>query len=130
MRLNFIILLGFLVVFGSNAYGQSYGVEPGFESPRVVAGEVNSEGVILKGTGFTVTHPSAGHFVIHFQPGVFPKGCPVVTATPAFKFANPPLAAVYQSDKLACTNSFRVLLSWAGTDVFTDRPFTFIAAGT
>lgn len=130
MKLNLMVLIGILVIVSSNADAQSFRIEPAVENPRVLAGEINSEGLIVKGKGFTVAHPRAGHFVIHFEPGIFPEGCPIVTATPAFWRPNPPLVAVYQSDKLKCDHTFEVLLSWAGSDVYTDRPFTFIAVGT
>lgn len=129
MNRSLALTIGFLVVLGATAYGQSFRATPDFQNPRSVAGEVSADGTIVKGTGFGVSRVSQGHYEIRFRPGIFPDSCPIVTASSVSSYPNPPLAAVYQR-KPACGFSYQVLLSWAGTDSFADYPFTFVAVGT
>ena len=42
---------------------------------------VNSDGTVTAGRGFTVTHPSAGVYVLHFKAGSFTK-LPAFSCTP------------------------------------------------
>lgn len=128
MNRSFALTLGFLVVLGATAYGQSFrGVT--YQNPRIVGGEVEAAGLVIKGAGFGVSHPSMGHYVIHFDQGIFINACPVVTVSSVSKHPNPPLAAVYQREP-TCRRGYEVVLSVANTNLFEDGAFTFIAVGT
>jgi hypothetical protein len=40
-----------------------------------VAGLVADNGTIINGKGFSVRHLNTGHYLIEFDPGIFPSGC-------------------------------------------------------
>jgi hypothetical protein len=60
-------------------------------APITVAGFIGEDGSIIHGHGFTVKHNSTGHYLIEFDPGVFP-GCAAMTVE---GFEHPVLSAVY-----------------------------------
>jgi hypothetical protein len=72
----------------------SYGVAQPDKASKVVGGIVNQNGGIVYGSGFAVSHPETGEYVITMNSGVF-KTCPVISVTPAGTNTSPPLANLY-----------------------------------
>lgn len=101
--------------------GQYYA--PGSEENlRIVRGRVNSPGSILAGSGFTVSHPSAGVFSIDFVPDF--AALPVVTVT--MDYTNDG-AFVGMTNGL--TVGFTGIRVTTGGGTLTDRTFNFTAIG-
>ena len=53
-----------------------------FKNPRTLAGQVNADGSVSRGTHFTVVHRGTGNYELTFDEGYFANGCPVLTVTP------------------------------------------------
>jgi hypothetical protein len=62
-----------------------------------VAGEVNSDGTILRGSGFTVQHLATGVYQLRFNGDQFVGGCPVMVATTAGSAYYTPFPEVTQA---------------------------------
>jgi len=58
------------------------------------AGIINTNGSVIAGTGFTVTHNATGMYTIVFPNNTF-KACPAVNVTPAGGNGGIPIANVY-----------------------------------
>ena len=56
-----------------------------FATPDAVAatyaGYVSANGTVAAGTGFTVTHQSAGNYLVKYPSAKFPAGYPAMTVT-------------------------------------------------
>ncbi|MDK4723700.1 hypothetical protein PH552_30565 [Rhizobium sp. CNPSo 3968] len=89
---------------------------------RIIAGTINSDGSVKYGSGFSVSRPSEGHFMISFRP--------------AFSQINGASATeIYDGD----TRDNAVIISLSTTDLYVkvgdshgdakNRDFTFIASG-
>jgi hypothetical protein len=97
---------------------------------RVVAGLVNFDGSISSGSGFTVSHPSTGSYVITFSAGTWKTNTvPAITVTPFF-FLN---VFAIGTDSAGNDGSATVSLeesSATNNPSLTDGTFSFIAAQT
>jgi hypothetical protein len=93
------------------------------ENLRIVRGRVNSLGSILAGSGFTVSHTSAGVFFIDFVPD-FPS-VPVVTVT--VDYTNDGAFVGMTNGLTANTTGIRIT---TGGGTLSDRTFNFTAIGS
>ena len=57
-------------------------VQPNHKKPAVKAGIVGSDGTIIAGSNFSVSHDGTGEYTLDVPAGYF-KNCPVVMVTPA-----------------------------------------------
>jgi hypothetical protein len=92
----------------------------------VLAGQVNGDGTIARGSHFTSQLMSIGIYQITFDRGYFSNGCPILTVT---NFANGNmllLDEVYQDN---CSGTYTVKLFTASGEHF-NQAFTFVAAAT
>lgn len=91
--------------------------------PRAIGGEVAADGSISRGTGFTVSHPSNGHYTISFTSafgtiiGASVVASALVSYTAVIDGANPPT-----------TSGLHILTGIGGTS-FNDQAFSFLAIG-
>jgi hypothetical protein len=100
---------------------------PGTVHDRVVAGYVNSDGTILRGSGFSVQHTATGVYQIRFDGGQFVGGCPIMVATTAGSLYYTPFPEVSQA---SCGDKFIVYMEYPGVNEFQDYSFMFIARDT
>jgi hypothetical protein len=104
----------------------SYGVaQPDTAKVKVIAGVVNGNGTSY-GSGFQVSHPSTGEYVITINSGVF-KACPVINVTPAGGNTSPPLANLYSYGCGASGVSMTVLIVGSTNGSLEDNAFHFTA---
>jgi len=104
----------------------SYGVVQPDKASKVVAGIINQSGGIVYGSGFKVSHPETGEYVITMTSGVF-KACPVVNITPAGTNTSPPLANLYSYGCGSSGVSLTVLMIGSTTGTLEDNSFQFTA---
>jgi hypothetical protein len=104
----------------------SYGVVQPDKSTKVVAGIVNQNGGIVYGSGFAVSHPETGEYVITMNSGVF-KHCPVISITPAGTNTSPPLANLYSYGCGSGGVSLTVLMIGSTNGSLEDNSFHFTA---
>lgn len=91
----------------------------------VVSGTVDSDGTVLRGTGFVSKRIGIGTYTVTFAKGIFPKGCPAaMTITDVTDVADPPVAQVYPT---SCSRKLEISFRAGG---FVDTPFMFVAADT
>lgn len=131
---NRLILLAACALFATTGmasasprYNPSYGVAQPDKSGgvKVVAGVVTGSGSGY-GSGFQVSHPETGEYVISIPSGTF-KQCPVVNVTPAGTNGAPPLANLYGYN---CTNSgvtLTILILGSTNGDAEDNAFHFTA---
>ena len=110
--------------------GGTHAIEaPSEAQPRGFArlgGLINGDGTISQGTGFTVTHPSDGEYVVSFPAGTLGTFCPPVVTAVVFAgvVRNPQISGRLCSG-LGAGNFTLKTLDTAG--VAHDTPFMFIA---
>ena len=92
------------------------------EADAMLYGTISSTGGIFTGTGFTVSHPSAGTYVIHFTQSF--SNNPSVVATPS---SNSP--AVACTEAVSGPSSVTLVFQGIPGAGATDVPFNFIAMG-
>lgn len=95
--------------------------------PGVVAGEVNSDGSIALGKGFTVQHLGPGQYEVTFDRRYFRSGCAVMTVTPVGSTYYNPFPEVNPGP---CNRVFTVYMQVADTNKTSDWAFMFIARET
>jgi hypothetical protein len=121
-----VTLLALAVVFGGPASAQTFYRVGSVQNPPIVAGEINSDGKVLLGTGFTVRHIAFGKYRI-----AFPKGssdCPVMSVTVVGTTSSPPTGEVHQPS--VCSRVFYVRFFFPGGEAPFDQTFQFVAVGT
>jgi hypothetical protein len=89
----------------------------GEENLRIIRGNVNANGSISLGSGFTVTHTSSGDYTINFTAPF--AGSPTVIATPVNR--------LHATISTTSTSSVRIFTSDGGSS--SDDFFQFIAVG-
>jgi hypothetical protein len=104
----------------------SYGVVQPDKASKVVAGIVNQNGGIVYGSGFSVSHPETGEYVITINSGVF-KTCPVVNVTPAGTNTSPPLANLYSYGCGSSGVSLTILMIGSTNGDLENNSFQFTA---
>jgi|ERR1700722_20002824 len=103
----------------------SYRVAPDFRIPRVIGGEVNSDGTVALGKGFTTSLVAPGEYEVAFQRRLF-TGCPVMTVTPVGSQDNVATGEIKQS---SCSNVFYIYFYLPGGTLLVDNTFQFVAVG-
>ncbi|HLY01978.1 MAG TPA: hypothetical protein VKR56_05710 [Candidatus Cybelea sp.] len=104
----------------------AYGVAQPDKTTKVLGGIVNQNGGIVYGSGFSVSHPSTGEYVITINNGVF-KTCPVVNITPAGTNTSPPLANLYSYGCGSGGVSLTVLMIGSTNGDLENNSFQFTA---
>jgi hypothetical protein len=83
--MNRFIFLGIaleIALLGPASAGTIYRyAPPAAINVKVAAGEIDADGFIARGVGFTVRHIDTGIYIITFKPGYFPSGCVAMTVT-------------------------------------------------
>jgi hypothetical protein len=121
-RLAIFLVLSFGFIGIASAASAFRYIAPSQVNPKVVAGEVNSDGSVIRGSGFTVAHPRSGTYRLTFDTNQFI--CPVIVVSSE---TGPSSASV---DKSSCRKPFHVLI-WDPIDNrFEDGRFRFIATDT
>jgi hypothetical protein len=122
-----IIAFAIVALAGSASAVAASRYNPQIAHDRVVAGEVNSDGTVLRGSGFTAQHMGAGVYQIRFDGGQFVGGCPVMVVTGVGSAYYTPFPEVTQN---SCGATFTVYMEYPGQNKFVDNPFMFIARDT
>jgi hypothetical protein len=99
-------------------------------TPRVIAGEVTSDGSIVHGEHFRVHHISYGSYEIQLDKAYFLNVCPIVTVTPAEALSEDGPETYYVSQSLDCTRIRLVFNIPLSPNAHEDTAFNFIAAAT
>jgi hypothetical protein len=99
-------------------------------SPKTAAGIVLADGSVYRGSGFTVAHPTEGHYVITFSPSFFPTGCAAMSVEP---FSREDLVRymIGEVTIVGCERHnpvFNVRL-WRDIRIPADKEFSFIVVG-
>jgi len=106
--------------------GQAF-VQPNHKKAAVKAGIVGSDGSIVAGSNFSVSHDGTGEYTLDVPAGYF-KNCPVVMVTPAGVNGHAPIPDDY--DYSACGNNGEVKIQiriYSRTDgSLQDNSFHFV----
>ncbi len=121
-----VLSLGLLGVLGVYSYGQGMRGLATSQGPAVLAGAINSDGSILRGSHFLVRHVSSGVYLIRFIDSYFAGTCPVLTVTSVGYGRVPPWLQVFERKRC---RTYLVFVYNDNTSL-VDRPFNFIAVGT
>jgi len=101
-------------------------VPPG-KNNKHKGGIVASDGSIVTGTGFSVSHDGTGKYTIDVPPGFFTSTCPVILVTPAGYTSEFPIVNDY--DYITCGGSGEVKMQvrfWGRKDgAAQDNAFHF-----
>lgn len=94
-------------------------------NPRSLAGQINSDGTVQRGTGFTANRLGPGEYEIRFERGYFSTGCAamIVEGTEAFNILS-------NSAQRRCPQrqpTFRVNTYDAKSGLLSDENFAFVA---
>jgi hypothetical protein len=103
-----------------------YRAAAGEENLRIIRGVINSDGGIIVGSGFTVSHLEPGHYTITFNTPF--AGLPSVTATVHRLIVGEAPVAVEEGTTTSFTKINITRYSATG-DPSMDRTFHFIAIG-
>ena len=115
---NFLFGLAIGIAVTAPASASSYfAVAPNGAAPAVVAGEVNSYGVPIGGSGFTSKRLSQGNYEIEFENGRI-RGCVAMVASPES------LYDTATTNQVNCSRKFYVIV---GDGAPKDSNFHFIA---
>ena len=102
-------------------------VQPNHKKPAVKAGIVGSDGTIIAGSNFSVSHDGTGEYTLDVPAGYF-KNCPVVMVTPAGVNGHAPIPDDY--DYSTCGNNGEVKIQiriYSRTDgSLQDNAFHFV----
>ena len=101
-----------------------YRATGGDESLRIIRGSVNDAGVVVRGTGYTASHPEQGKYIINFNAPF--TGIPSITATAHRDGATAP-SMVVMIDTMSNTSVTFVIRG--SNDFWADQAFSFIAIG-
>jgi hypothetical protein len=104
----------------------SYGVAQPDKAGKLVGGIVNASGSIVFGSGFLVSHPSTGEYIVTINSGVF-KQCPIVNITPAGGNTSPPLANLYSYGCGSGGVAMTILIVGSTNGDLEDNAFHFTA---
>jgi hypothetical protein len=105
-----------------------YRAAAGEESLRMIRGVINSDGGIIAGSGFTVSHPEIGHYTITFSTPF--SGLPSVTAMTHFLGLEATQATVaVEEGTTASYTKINITRYVSSGDGSVDRIFHFIAVG-
>jgi hypothetical protein len=76
-----ILSIALVAGFGAIGYAQNMrGFQMlSYKAPRMLGGQVNSDGTIAQGSHFTVVHVGTGQYEITLNERFFPMGCPILT---------------------------------------------------
>jgi hypothetical protein len=123
---RFLILAFFgVAAIGIASAGTVYrGVASATGHSGIVAGEVNFDGTIRRGDGFSVQRPHIGVYEITFSPRFFPSGCAALTVTDVGSAYYNPIPQVSPGP---CDRSFTVYMEYPGVNKTVDQAFAFIA---
>lgn len=101
--------------------------QPNHKKSAVKAGVVGSDGSIIAGSGFSVSHDGTGEYTLDVSAGYF-KNCPVVMVTPAGVDGHAPIPNDY--DYYTCGNNGEVKIQiriYSATDgSLQDNSFQFV----
>jgi hypothetical protein len=102
-------------------------VQPDHKKSAVKAGVVGSDGSIIAGSNFSVSHDATGEYTLDVPAGYF-KNCPAVTVTPAGVNGHAPIPDDY--DYYTCGNNGEVKIQiriYSRTDgSLQDNSFQFV----
>jgi hypothetical protein len=115
-----VTLLALAIALGSPASAQTF--YPTSSGQVVAAGEVNFDGTVLVGTGFTARRISTGKYRIVFHNGL---SCPLMSVTDVGRTSNPPTPEVFKTS--ACSPVYFVHFFLAGYASPLDQTFQFVA---
>jgi len=92
-------------------------------TPRIVAGEINSGGVPIRGSGFTSEQIGKGQYEIHFNNNSI-RGCAALTANVSADAGGYPVGVA--TSQIQCTRRFTVTI---GDNVagYRSEAFSFVA---
>jgi hypothetical protein len=90
-----LLLLGLFAVLGVTGYAQGVRGFGALNNPSVLAGAVNPDGSIDRGSHFLVRHLATGVYRIRFDDG-FAHQCPILTVTSVGIGNNPPEDEVFE----------------------------------
>ncbi|HEY3675222.1 MAG TPA: hypothetical protein VGK84_04465 [Candidatus Tumulicola sp.] len=124
---SIIISIALVALAGSASAVAASRYNPQIAHDRVVGGMVDSDGTVLRGSRFVVSHVSTGVYQIRFSGGQFTGGCPIMVATTAGNAYYTPFPEVSQD---SCGDTFLVYMEYPGQNKFVDYPFMFIARAT
>ncbi|MGA8662547.1 MAG: hypothetical protein WA304_10175 [Candidatus Cybelea sp.] len=120
-----VTLLALAIALGGPASAQTfYRVAPVPTLP-IVAGEINFDGRVLLGSGFTAQRISTGKYKIAFLKGQ--SDCPVFSITVVSNTPNPPTAEVHAPG--LCSRVHYVHFFLPGNLTPLDQTFEFVAVG-
>jgi hypothetical protein len=121
-----VVLLALAIALGGPASAQAfYRVAPAVQNLPMVAGEVNFDGSVLLGSGFTAQRISTGKYKIAFLKGQ--SNCPVFSITVVSNVSNPPTGEVHAPRLCSRVHYVRFFLPGNGTPL--DETFEFVAVG-
>jgi hypothetical protein len=124
---SIIIAFAIVALAGSASAAAASRYYPEITHDRVVAGEVNADGTVQRGSGFSAQLVATGVYRIKFNGGQFVGGCPVMIATTAGSAYDTPFPEVSQN---SCGDKFIVYMEDPASDAFQDYSFMFIARDT
>jgi|ERR1700729_4523057 hypothetical protein len=93
-------------------------------NPRIVAGQINANGNVERGLGFTARHIATGEYEIRFQNDSL-RGCAAMVISAVASGYSNVVGAAYQPN---CGRKFDVDIWLPGQDAKYDQEFQFIAA--
>lgn len=125
---TFALLVAFVAAFGTIGLAQNmrYFGAANVRNPRVLAGQVNGNGTVARGSHFTSQLVSTGVYQVTFDPGYFRNGCPMLTVS---NFSNGPAQVVNEVYQDKCSGTYTVHFYTAAGQHF-NQAFTFVAAST
>lgn len=119
-----------LATSGTASAATRFAPQNSFAQPDAKAGQVggivNSSGGIVYGSGFQISHPETGEYIVTIGANVFKK-CPIVNITPAGTNSSPPLANLYSYGCGAGGVSLTILMIGSTTGQPEDNAFHFTA---
>ncbi len=136
MRNNPILALTAFLLVASSAVASAFQPQQPFQpdghkKSAIKAGIVNTDGSIVSGTGYSVSHDGTGEYTIDIPAGQF-KTCPANMVTPGGVNGHAPIADVY--DYISCGNGhdvkFQVRIYSRTDGKLQDNAFGFVSVGT
>lgn len=124
------LTIAFVVSLGAAARGQHGLVTPDLQNPRIVAGQVDGLGNIIRGSHFTIEHLRTGEYRLRLDRVHFLNSCPIITITDGPGLGVPPVYRVSQRDQLRCSRTFQLYFYDAQSLSARDTDFNFVAVGS
>ncbi len=125
MNRSIILGIALAIALVGPASGSTFRyLDPAVASPRVVAGEIDANGNVVRGSGFTVAHPSPGQYEIRFVNNSL-RGCGAMTVTPVIRFSYADVLG--QSSQPNCGRKYHVAIYEISQQRYVDDPFQFVA---